>query len=172
MAYFASADELEFDEDLPLPPIIKTFQFENNQNWTSFFVEQYLQSLITTPLLVQETLMTVQYQSRTQSDVDEYQHIHDNEQMPLYLPRIDNFAQMVNGVRNNQHEGWSAIFKGHVTQFCYRSLFKTIQPAMEEFANDWFEILEDVNPITFVLSNTITGAFLSPLDLVRTRYSI
>lgn len=169
MSYFGANDELEFEEEQPLPPIIKTFQFESNQNWTSFFVEQYLQALITTPLLVQETLMTVQYQSRTQSEVEEYQHIHDNEQMPLYLPRIDNFAGMVNSVRSNQYEGWSAVFKGHVTQFCYRSLFKIIQPALEEFTNDRFEVLEDVHPVTFILSHTFTGALLSPLDLVRTR---
>ena len=161
-------NDVEFQED-PLPPIVKTFQFESDQNWTTFFVEQYLQTIIINPLLVQETLMTVQYQSRTHVDADEYQHIHENEQQPLYLPRIDNFAGMVHGIRSNYDEGWVALLKGHLTQFCYRSLFKMIQPALEEVINDYFEVLEDLNPFTFVLTHTLTGALLSPLDLVRTR---
>ena len=35
--------------------------------------------------------------------------------------------------------------------------------------NDFLDVFEDVHPATFILSHSITGAILSPLELVRTR---
>ncbi|KAI8902831.1 mitochondrial carrier domain-containing protein [Globomyces pollinis-pini] len=162
--------------DLEVEPTTRrlpNFQWEDETDWPSYFIEQYLQAIISSPLIVIETLTCVQYQKRIEPGEEEesYEAVEGNKAAePLYLPRLQgDFAEVTRVIMADNQETWSALFKGHLTHFCFRSLFQIIQPTIEETFNDYFDVFEDVNPWTLVLSHAITGTVLSPLELVRTR---
>ncbi len=45
-----------------------------------------------------------------------------------------------------------------------------IHRVRQEAMNDILDVFEDTHPATLAISHVMTGAVLSPLELVRTRY--
>lgn len=113
---------------------------QTQQDWPSFFFQNYLETIFSSPVLVAETLLHVQYQKRRQStsqDGEEgpksYQPIEDPiPPLPLYLPRLKgDFVVTSRLLSVTKHEGWSSCYKGHLCHFLYRSLFSFAQPYIE-----------------------------------------
>jgi hypothetical protein len=134
------------------------------QDWPAFFGSIYFQSILSSPLLVIETLSQVQYQKRyTDQDIvvtDDTLIPRLQGDLPDSLKRITEFPS----------EGTLTLWKAHITYFTFKSLFTVLQPTLEEVLNDAFDVFDDVNPWTQAVSFGITSAFLCPLELVRTRY--
>ncbi|KAJ3274209.1 hypothetical protein HDV01_003282 [Terramyces sp. JEL0728] len=101
----------------------------------------------------------------------DFESIDGNNPVPLYFKRLEgwNVADSAKTIIDSEQEGWASLFKGNLTQGLFQSLYKIIQPTIEESVNDFFDVYEDVNPYTMVCSHIITGSLLSPLELVRTR---
>lgn len=88
----------------------------------------------------------------------------------------------IKALLNQTHEGWSSLFKGQYTNWIYEILHLFLQPTIEGILNDIFDLYDDTIPLvhldrvgpnlaTLVASNLIVGYILSPLELVRTRYT-
>jgi len=71
-----------------------------------------------------------------------------------------------------ENEGWTSLLKGSFTSWLYNVSYTLSQPFLEELLNDIFDIYEDMDPKTNILSHVIIGVALSPLELVRTRLII
>lgn len=147
--------------------IVEHFEFSDH-DWTVYFLEQYIKTVIASPLYVQETLLETQFQKRDQDE--EYQRVQENTTKRLYLPRLGDFATTTRALIDFE-QSYFSLWRGHFTQYLYNCLFEIIEPALEESINDFFDVFEDVNIYSSIISNTITGTLLSPLELVRTRYS-
>ena len=91
------------------------FDLEDFQDidWTLFFTEQYIQVVFTSPLLVHETLLSVQHQPRSPT----------TETTRLY----DFFTSF------NKDHSITFYFRGHVTHFVWQSLYNTLVPFLEVF---------------------------------------
>jgi len=61
------------------------------------------------------------------------------------------------------------IFIGSLTSWIYNVSYTLSQPFLEELLNDIFDIYEDMDPKTNILSHMIVGVALSPLELIKTR---
>ncbi|EGF79516.1 hypothetical protein BATDEDRAFT_35418 [Batrachochytrium dendrobatidis JAM81] len=152
---------------------------KDEPNWAAFAVQHYLESILTSPLLVVETLTDVQYQKRIDATNEDdfstdYETVHPGSSgsrvIPLHLPRMHSgISSNLRLIADSELEGVSGLFKGHVTDFVFRASFSIIQPGIEEFMNDMLDVFEDVNPTTSILSHAITGALLSPIETARTR---
>ncbi|KAL2918533.1 hypothetical protein HK105_201934 [Polyrhizophydium stewartii] len=157
-------------------------------NWAAFAVQQYLEALLASPLVVVETLTDVQFQKRIDSPYERlwrpttvqpttsyssYESVPlsgSGRVVPMHLPRMhSDISGNLRTITDSELEGLSGLLKGHLTDFCFRASFAVIQPGIEEFMNDMLDVFEDVNPTTNILSHAITGAVLSPLELVRSR---
>ncbi|KAJ3315343.1 hypothetical protein HDV04_003736 [Boothiomyces sp. JEL0838] len=166
---FGIAEEKLEGYELDTKPTFN-FKFEEDTDWPTFFIEQLLQSILSTPLIVLETLSTVQIQKRNEEQHD-FESIDGNTPVPLYFKRLEgwNVADSAKTIIDSEQEGWASLFKGNLTQGLFQSLYKLIQPTIEESVNDFFDVYEDVNPYTMVFSHIFTGTLLSPLELARTR---
>ncbi|ORX86972.1 mitochondrial carrier [Anaeromyces robustus] len=71
-----------------------------------------------------------------------------------------------------ENEGWTSLLKGSFTSWIYNVSSTISQPFLEELLNDIFDIYEDIDPRTNILSHMIVGVALSPLELVKTRLII
>jgi hypothetical protein len=144
------------------------FLFDEEQNWPMFMMENYIISLFQNPFVVYETLLVVQYQPREES---KYTNSIDRDK--IYLKRLDRgLGSDAKVILTFEDQGWTAFFRGHLTHFMHSFIIHALQPLMEEYFNEHFNIIEDVNPITLMASSTITGFVASPLELIRTRSSL
>jgi len=71
-----------------------------------------------------------------------------------------------------ENEGWTSLLKGSLTSWIYNVSYTLSQPFLEELLNDIFDIYEDMDPKTNILSHMIVGVALSPLELIKTRLII
>jgi len=71
-----------------------------------------------------------------------------------------------------ENEGWTSLLKGSFTSWLYNVSSTLSQPFLEELLNDIFDIYEDIDPRTNILSHMIVGVALSPLELIKTRLII
>jgi hypothetical protein len=71
-----------------------------------------------------------------------------------------------------ENEGWTSLLKGSFTSWLYNVSYTLSQPFFEELLNDIFDIYEDMDPRTNILSHMIIGVALSPLELIKTRLII
>lgn len=133
-----------------------------DHNWVGFALQRYLQTGIVSPLVVVETLTDVQFQERDDESEEEKKGL---------LPRLQGgIAQNLKDITDSEPAGgFAMLFKGHTTDFAFRLSFAAIQPYLEELMNDAMDVLEDTHPVTHIVSHALTGAVLSPLELVRTR---
>ncbi|KAI9103012.1 mitochondrial carrier domain-containing protein [Phlyctochytrium arcticum] len=137
----------------------------------SFALRNYALSVLTSPLRVVGTLAEIQYQRReelvaptTQKEQD-HALIHDEKLPPLVNGPWENIRDVV----ETDGEGLSSILKGHFTHFAFNACYTILQPALEEALNDAFDVYEETNPITAVLSHATVGTLLSPLEIAETR---
>ncbi|KAJ1984945.1 hypothetical protein H4R33_004202 [Dimargaris cristalligena] len=81
---------------------------------------------------------------------------------------------------NHPQEGLLSLFKGQFTGWVWEMAQLFIQPTLEGYLNEMFNLYDDTIPLmhldhvwpnlsTLIASNVITGVALSPLELVRTR---
>ncbi|KAJ3217528.1 hypothetical protein HDU67_007779 [Dinochytrium kinnereticum] len=147
-------------------------------DFATHLLESYVYSLVSSPLIVVETLAEVQYQrkeedSEADSELAAYETIHPGTTSTGPISKIpilnggvwDNVRDVV----ESEGEGWLALLKGHLTAFIYNGLFLYMQPALEEALNDALDVYDDSHPVTHVLSHMVVGGTLSPLELIRTR---
>ncbi|KAJ3197027.1 hypothetical protein HK101_006490, partial [Irineochytrium annulatum] len=94
----------------------------------------------------------------------------------LGLSSIESMAAIV----SCEDEGLLSLWKGYHTNWMLDMGNMLIQPSIEGFMNDCFDIIDDAIPLvhlhnalptlgTLVASHALTGILLSPLELVRTR---
>ncbi|KAJ3092318.1 hypothetical protein HK102_008629 [Quaeritorhiza haematococci] len=115
------------------------------------------------------------YLLRTSFDPD------DPTRPPYQLPVLPaSVSSVVSDLIKQKDEGWISLWKGHLSDYLYDMLHMTLQPAVENYLNDIFDIVDDSIPIihldhvgpnlaTLVTSHTVAGLLLSPLELARTR---
>jgi hypothetical protein len=111
------------------------------QDWPSFLFQNYMETIFTSPIIVAETLLNVQYQKRIKPGQEpelivipkEYESIEDPTAcVPLYLPRLNGDFVVTNRILSRtKYEGWTSNFKGHFSHFIYRSLYSSAQPYLE-----------------------------------------
>lgn len=126
------------------------FNWDGEQDWLSFTVQKYMETLLSSPLVVAETLLNAQHHKRlSKGEYDEpaiaYESIqegslesihenlkHSSNSTLKYLPRIDGDVVATSRLLVElKQEGWTANFKGHLSHFAYRSLFSISQPFLE-----------------------------------------
>jgi hypothetical protein len=138
----------------------KLFLFDDDEDWPTFFMEQYIQSVITTPFIIIETLSQAQIQSRSSGPNSDLHIASLQADFPTNLRKIIRF----------ENQGYlQGLFRGHFTQFIFQSTYNSIQPIVEEQLNEYFNILDDINPYTMILSHTLTASFTQPLEMAKTR---
>ncbi|KAI8910123.1 mitochondrial carrier domain-containing protein [Gorgonomyces haynaldii] len=138
---------------------MESFDFDEDFDWTTFVIVNYVETFLVSPMMVLETLVQVQFQPKPESNADQESAIG---RLQGDLP--EQVKQVV------ESEGIAGLAKGcHLTFFAFKGLYALIQPWIEEGINDFLDVLDDVNPFTNVISHTIAGSLLSPLELVRTR---
>lgn len=172
----SSPDTFLHTEATETEPLMYIYQ--EHIDWPAFFIQQYLEALLSSPLIVADTLAAVQYQRRLDvGETEEPYQIYESydgfkDAVPMYLPRLQSFPETARLLVESGQEGWTSNFKGHLTQFLYRSLYCATQPTLEEAMNDFFDVYEDRNGFTLVLSHVVTGTVLAPLEMARTRLII
>ncbi|KAH9253281.1 hypothetical protein BASA81_008792 [Batrachochytrium salamandrivorans] len=101
---------------------------KDEPNWAAFAVQHYLEAILTSPLMVVETLTDVQYQKRIDSNAEDdsytnYESVHPGSAgrvMPLFLPRMhSDISSNLRQITDSELEGISGLFKGHVTNFLF-----------------------------------------------------
>ncbi|KAJ3057007.1 hypothetical protein HK097_001491 [Rhizophlyctis rosea] len=142
------------------------FDSEAQQDWASFALQNYVLAVLSSPLTVVETLAEVQYQKRDDGEEEIEEPSTGAPKLPLLQGGI---GENIREVVESPNEGWTALLKGHFTNFTFNVSYTLLQPALEEAINDVFDVFEDTNPYTAVLSHIAVGGLLSPLELVRTR---
>jgi len=81
---------------------------------------------------------------------------------------------------NHKDEGFFSLWKGHFSNWIYEMLHVLIQPSIEGIINRTFDLYDETLPLiqmdkvlpnltSLVVSYTITGFLLSPIELVRIR---
>ncbi|ORX57332.1 mitochondrial carrier [Piromyces finnis] len=81
---------------------------------------------------------------------------------------------------NHKNEGFFSLWKGHFSNWIYEMLHVLIQPSIEGIINRTFNLYDETLPLiqmdkvlpnltSLVVSYTITGFILSPIELVRIR---
>ncbi|KAJ3299324.1 hypothetical protein HK104_009349 [Borealophlyctis nickersoniae] len=144
------------------------FDFEDGQqDLASFALQNYVLAVLSSPLTVVETLSEVQYQKR--DDGDEEADGETPSAVEKLQPLQGGVWENVREIVEFQGEGWTGLLKGHFTNFLFNASYTVLQPALEEAINDVFDVYEDTNPATLVLSHVVVGGLLSPLELIRTR---
>ncbi|KAJ3108159.1 hypothetical protein HDU97_002071 [Phlyctochytrium planicorne] len=132
-------------------------------------LESYVLSLVSSPLVVVETLAEVQIQRKDEdadndSELAAYETVHSGASLPgSKIPILNG------GVWDNVREVVESEGEGHFTGFVYNALSLHLQPSLEEALNDTFDVYDDSHPVTNVLSHVIIGGMLSPIELIRTR---
>jgi hypothetical protein len=100
-------------------------------DWTAYLIEQYLQVIVTSPLLVHDTLLSVQYQQRIEQEEFENIH-HDNKTQSLYFPRLNaDFIASFRMLLDTKNAGFTIYLRGHFTHFLHQTLYNTITPFIE-----------------------------------------
>ncbi|RKO93710.1 mitochondrial carrier domain-containing protein [Blyttiomyces helicus] len=109
---------------------------------------------------------------------------NDPTRPPFMLPRLEGSALGVVGQLSSLNdEGFLSLWKGHTAKWLYDMSHLLLQPSIEGLFNDILGLSDEQIPLihldhpgaslaTLVASHTVTGLFLSPLELVRTRYMI
>jgi hypothetical protein len=143
------------DKMMQINDKIPTFD-DSEIDYFSYFTEQYLSTILTSPLIVIETLVETQQLSQSPSQADTKNK----------LDHLVGLAESTKIIFESE-EGWTCMFKGHLTHFIHKSLFQLTQPLLEELLNDCFD--KDLNPITKISSHVVCGTLLYPLEIVRTR---
>ncbi|KAJ3200462.1 hypothetical protein HK099_002680 [Clydaea vesicula] len=136
--------------------------FLENKQISTFLLQSYSFSLLTAPLIVEETLSQTQYQSDEDYENISYANLH--------LKTLNEGVwQNIRAIVESEYDGTIALLKGHITDGFYNFTFQGLRPILEESLNDALDIFDDNNPSTNILSHVILGGLLSPLELVKTR---
>ncbi|KAJ3223620.1 hypothetical protein HK099_000912 [Clydaea vesicula] len=136
--------------------------FSENKQISSFLVQNYSLSFLTSPLSVEETLSQVQYQSD-----DDYESVGFNN---LHLRTLNEGVwRNIRTIVESEFDGTTSLLKGHVTDSVYNIAFQGLRPVLENTLNEFLDIFDDYNPSTNIISHMIVGGLLSPLELVKTR---
>lgn len=123
-------------------PTASSWKYEQ-WDWSLFLTQMAVESVLTCPLEVSETLAVVQFHKRGEVQVifsiyvkDEnstYQSVEGGQEaLPLHLDRLSgDFTATATRLLEDKQEGWSSLFKGQMLSFCHQALFKTFQPYLE-----------------------------------------
>ncbi|KAJ3127508.1 hypothetical protein HK098_006286 [Nowakowskiella sp. JEL0407] len=103
---------------------------------------------------------------------------------PYQIPPIEGSSLgAISSLLSQQYEGFASLFKGNFTGWISDISYLLLQTSIEGTVNDLLELRDEAVPFVFlerwegqlatnVLSHSLTGVILSPLEIVKTRLMV